>query len=139
MASRPISIKVSTAKVLSALEKALAERKKKLSDWQKAKEAYDKSLNDFHTALAVAFRDGKGKVVRVSKAWNRHDTPDNKWELTIEFPANTKAPVEPEKDFQDWAINSEIEELENTIAILKLTDEETVSANTYKGVARFIK
>lgn len=135
MASRPISIRVSTAKVLSALEKALAERKKKLSDWDKAKEAYEKSLNDFHTTLAVAFRDGKGKVVRVNKAY----TPDNKWELTIEFPANTKAPVEPKKDFQDWAINSEIEELENTIAILKLTDEETVSASTYKGVARFIK
>lgn len=139
MASRPISIKVSTAKVLSALEKALAERKKKLSDYEKAKEAYEKALNDFHASLAVAFRDGKGKVVRVGKAWNRHDEPANKWELTIEFPANLKVPVEPDKDYQNWAINSEIEELENTIAILKLTDEETVSANTYKGVARFIK
>lgn len=139
MASRPISIKVSTAKVLTALEKALAERKKKLSDWEKAKEAYDKSLNDFHTALAVAFRDGKGKVVRVGKAWSHRAEPDNKYELVIEFPANIKAPVEPEKNFADWAIQSEIEELENTIAILKLTDEETVSANTYKGVARFIK
>jgi hypothetical protein len=38
-----------------------------------------------------------------------------------------------------WSLNSDIEELENAIALLKMTDEEFVSTSTYKGVARLIK
>ena len=139
MAQKPISVKVSTKKVIDALEKALAERKKSIADNEKAKKEYDKAVTEFRDSLAEMFRSGKGKVTSVSKAHNfRYNEENNKYEITVEFPASVKSPKEPE-NLNDWSMKSDIEELENAIAVLKMTDEETINTSTYKGVARFIK
>lgn len=140
MATKTISVKVSTAKVVKALETALAERKKGIADYEKAKKEYDKALAEFRDTLADLFRSGKGKCVSTNKVHNyRYNEDSNKYELTVEFPASVKAPKEPECPYTQWQVNAEIDELENAIAILKMTDEEFVSTNTYKGVARYIK
>lgn len=137
MSNKPITIKVSTAKLLEALNKALAERKKSLQAQEKAWKDYDNAVKDFQDKLASEFRSGKGKVIRTSKAGWREE--GNKWELLIEFPASVKPPTEPEGARTDWTTKNEVEELENAIAILSLSDEEYASTSTYKGVARFIK
>jgi hypothetical protein len=139
VAQKPISVKVSTKKVIDALEKALAERKKSIADNEKAKKEYDKAVTEFRDSLAEMFRSGKGKVTSVSKSHAfRYNEENNKYEITVEFPASVKAPKEPE-NLNDWSMKSDIEELENAIAVLKMTDEETINTSTYKGVARFIK
>ena len=139
MAQKPISVKVSTKKVIDALEKALAERQKTVADNEKAKKEYEKAVTEFRDSLAEMFRSGKGKVTSVSKAHAyRYNEENNKYEITVEFPASVKAPKEPE-NLNDWVMKSDIEELENAIAVLKMTDEETINTSTYKGVARFIK
>jgi chromosome segregation ATPase len=139
VAQKPISVKVSTKKVIDALEKALAERKKSIADNEKAKKEYDKAVTEFRDSLAEMFRSGKGKVTSVSKSHAyRYNEENNKYEITVEFPASVKAPKEPE-NIHDWSMKSDIEELENAIAVLKMTDEETINTSTYKGVARFIK
>jgi hypothetical protein len=139
VAQKPISVKVSTKKVIDALEKALAERKKSIAENEKAKKEYEKSVMEFRDSLAEMFRSGKGKVTQVSKAHNfRYNEEQNRYEITVEFPASVKAPKEPE-NLNDWAMKSDIEELENAVAVLRMTDEETINTSTYKGVARFIK
>ena len=139
MAQKPISVKVSTKKVIDALSKALAERKKEVADNEKARKDHEKAVTDFRDTLAEMFRSGKGKVTSVSKAHNfRYNEEQNRYEITVEFPASVKAPKEPE-NLNDWAMKSDIEELENAVVILKMTDEETINTRTYKGVARFIK
>jgi len=139
MAQKPISVKVSTKKVIDALEKALAERKKEVAENEKARKDHEKAVSDFRDTLAEMFRSGKGKVTQVSKASSyRYNEENNKYEITVEFPASVKAPKEPE-NLNDWSMKSDIEELENAIAVLKMTDEETINTSTYKGVARFIK
>ena len=139
MAQKPISVKVSTKKVIDALEKALAERKKTVADNEKAKKEYEKAVMEFRDSLAEMFRSGKGKVTHVSKSHNfRYNEEQNRYEITVEFPASVKAPTEPE-NLNDWAMKSDIEELENAVAVLRMTDEETINTSTYKGVARFIK
>ena len=140
MAQKPISVKVSTKKVIDALSKALAERKKEVADNDKARKDHEKAVTEFRDTLAEMFRSGKGKVVQVSKAHGfRYNEEHNKYEITVEFPASVKAPKEPEISNADWSLKSDIEELENAIAVLKMTDEETINTSTYKGVARFIK
>ena len=140
MAQKPISVKVSTKKVIDALEKALAERKKEVADNEKARKDHEKAVKDFQDTLAEMFRAGKGKVTHVSKSHNfRYNEEQNKYEITVEFPASVKSPKEPEINSADWSLKSDIEELENAIAVLKMTDEETINTSTYKGVARFIK
>ena len=140
MAQKPISVKVSTKKVIDALEKALAERKKEVAENEKARKDHEKAVSDFRDTLAEMFRSGKGKVTQVSKASSyRYNEENNKYEITVEFPASVKAPKEPEISNADWSLKSDIEELENAVAVLKMTDEETINTSTYKGVARFIK
>lgn len=137
MSNKPITIKVSTAKLLEALNKALAERKKQIATTEKEWKDYDNAVKEFQASLAELFRSGKGKVTKVSKAGWRDE--GNKYELTVEFPSSVKQPTEPESHRNDWSAKAEVEELENAIAILKLSDEEYASTSTYKGVARFIK
>ena len=140
MAQKPISVKVSTKKVIDALSKALAERKKEVADNEKARKDHEKAVTEFRDTLAEMFRSGKGKVTQVNKASSyRYNEENNKYEITVEFPASVKAPKEPEISNADWSLKSDIEELENAIAVLKMTDEETINTSTYKGVARFIK
>lgn len=139
MSNKPITIKVSTAKLLEALNKALAERKKQRDTNEKEWNEYDKAVKDFRDSLGELFRSGKGKVTSVSKETNWRDESGNKYNLTVDFPTSIKAPKEPEGHRTDWSLKSEIEELENAIAILNLSDEEYASTSTYKGVARFIK
>ena len=38
----------------------------------------------------------------------------------------------------DWQYREAIEEIENAIRILKMTDEETVSTSTYNTIARYL-
>lgn len=137
---KPINVKVSTKKVIDALQKALDTREKQLADYDKATKEYAKAVVDFHNSLSEMFRAGKGKVVSVSNSNSWREPSSNKYELTIEFPASVKPPqeVEPIKR-GEWQYTQEIDELENAIAVLKMTDEETVGTNTYAGVARFIK
>jgi len=137
MSNKPITIKVPTAKLLEALNKALAERKKSLLANEKAWKDYDNAVKDFHDKLAEQFRSGKGKVARVSKAGWREE--GNKWELVVEYPSSVKPPTEPETGRTDWSTKHDVEELENAIALLSLSDDEYASTSTYKGVARFIK
>ena len=136
---KPINVKVSTKKVIDALQKALDLRRKQLADYDKAKKEYDKAVVDFQDSLSELFRAGKGKVVSVSRNNNWREPSTNKYELNIEFPASVKEPKEVEGNFHGWQHTQEIEELENAIAVLKMTDEEMVSTNTYAGVAKFIK
>lgn len=138
--TKSINVKVTTSKVITALEKALSDRQREITDYAKAKKEYDKEVAEFRDGLAELFRSGKGKVTSVSRSHNfRYNEEHNRYELVVEFPASVKAPKEPEQNHNDWAIKSDIEELENALALLKMTDEEYVSTSTYRGVARLIK
>ena len=139
MSNKPITIKVSTAKLLEALTKALNERKADLAKNEKEWKEYEQAVKDFQDSLADLFRSGKGKVTRVAPAHTWREEKGHKYELTVEFPSSVKAPKEPESSKTDWGKKAEVEELENAIAILSLSDEEYASTSTYKGVARFIK
>ena len=141
--NKPINVKVSTAKVLTALKEALDSRKKMLADAEKARQQYEKDKKDFLDQVGKLFREGKGKIVLVEPQYGyRHRLSDEdlspQYNVRVEMPKSLKMPVEPEQEHAHWSVKSEIEELENAIKILSLTDEEYVSTNTYNGVARYI-
>lgn len=131
---KPINVKVPVAKVVKALESAIASREKQLTDNEKAQKEYLKARADWEKAVVEAIRAGKGKVKSVSRTggW-RNDSP----EVSVTFDEVVKFPKEPES-VAKWQIDQELEELRNAIAILKMTDEEMVSTSTYSGVARYI-
>jgi hypothetical protein len=137
--SKPISVKIATAKVITALEARLAELEAnyKTQDENEAKfqteiDAWKKEL----FAFAIA-NVSKAENLRTNyRNWNNNLNVD--FDLTVkegEFPA------EPERKFEQihqHTYREQKDEMENAIRILKMTDEETVNTSTYNAIARYL-
>ena len=137
--SKPISVKIATPKVISALETRLAQlqadytkQDENEAKYQKKVEAWKKEIGEW----AIA-NFSKAENLRTNyRSWNKTLNVD--FDLTVnegDFPA------EPEKDFEiihQHTYREMKDEMENAIRILKMTDEETVSASTYNAIARYL-
>lgn len=135
---KSINVKIATSKVIKALEKKLAQLKidkanQKINEekFSKAQKAWNKQV----AKLALS-QIGKAEEVCANVRYNGAINVDfNLPKGTIEIPA------EPEKDFesfQEWQYREMLEEIENAIRILKMTDEEVVSTSTYNSIARYL-
>lgn len=141
MASRQkaISVKISTPKVIKALETALAKLESDYASQEANETKFQKALEKYNKEL-VAFA-----VANIKKAENFR-TNYRVWNktLNIDFDIITSdadLPKQPERDFETigkHSYNEQKEELSNAIRILKMTDEETVNTSTYNAVARYL-
>ena len=132
--AKAISVKVSTAKVIKALEdkldtgkKAITNNEKKRKDYEKVEKAWAKEVAD------LVFK-------QISKAEvNAHENWRNEVNVTIQLPAGTiKLPEKPSIDLESELAHYEVREIENAIRILKMTDEEVVNASTFNKVAQYL-
>jgi len=132
--ARAISVKVATTKVINALEtkledskKAIINNEKKRKDYEKVEKAYAKEVAD------IVFK-------QISKAEvSAHENWRNETNVTITIPSGlVKLPEKPSIDLERELGQYEITEIENAIRILKMTDEETVNASTFKQIAQYL-
>jgi hypothetical protein len=137
--SKAISVKIATPKVIKALEASLAKLESDYASqeaneakYQKAYEKYKKELIDFAIANIK-----KAENFRTNyRNWNNCLNID--FDLTV---TEKDMPAEPNKDFESIGYHTyrdQKQEMENAIRILKMTDEEVVSASTYQAVARYL-
>jgi hypothetical protein len=136
--NKPISVKVKTVKLMTALTEALASRQKQLVAHDKAEADHKKSVKEWEAKILDLIKSGKAKVTSVSNNRNWRSETDEA-QVMVTLPANLAYPKEDNNLPPVWQVKQEIEELENAIAILTMSDEEFVSTSTYKGVARLIK
>ena len=135
---KAINVKIATTKVIKALETKLAEIQKDKAN-QATNEAKFKKLEEKHNKEVA-----KLAVSAIAKATDLSAHTRYNGEIAVSFnlPAGTiELPEAPEKDFQsfhDWQYRDMIEEIENAIRILKMTDEEVVSTSTYNAIARYL-
>ena len=132
--ARSISVKVSTAKVIKALEtklsdstKAVANNEKKRKDYEKVEKAWAKEVAD------LAIKNISKAEVRANENW--------RGDISIDFrlPAGTfPLPEKPELELEQELGRWEVQEIENAIRILKMTDEEVVNATTFKTIAQYL-
>jgi hypothetical protein len=135
---KAINVKIATTKVIKALENKLAQLQKDKAN-QKVNEAKhekaQKAWNKEVAKLALA-QISKAEDLSASNRYN------GKIYVSFELPAGTiDLPDEPKKDFEsfhDWQYKEMVEEIENAIRILKMTDEEVVSTSTYNAIARYL-
>jgi hypothetical protein len=137
--ARGINIKIATVKVIKALETNLEKIKKDFAEQDVKHKKYTKVLRDWEKkALEYLIKNNKGDIykdisfyndiVNVSFKYNKSDIEKTIGEM-------------PTKDYVEkatWKYNEEVEEIENAIRLLKLTDEEFVSTSTYKSIAKYI-
>jgi hypothetical protein len=136
---KAISVKIATPKVIKALEVSLAKLEADFASqevneakYQKAYEKWKKELIDYAVTNIK-----KAENFRTSyRSWNNSLNID--FDLTV---SEKDMPKEPNKDFvvlHQHSYTEQKQEMENAIRILKMTDEETVSASTYQAVARYL-
>ena len=132
--SRALSVKVATSKVIKALEDKLDAGKKAISNNEKKRKEYEKTEKAWSKEVAdIVFK-------QISKAEvNAHENWRGETNINITVPANViKLPEKPSIDLERELGAYEIQEIENAIRILKMTDEETVNASTFKTIAQYL-
>jgi DNA repair exonuclease SbcCD ATPase subunit len=137
--SRAISVKVATPKVIKALETKLAQIKKDYAEqaqneakYEKARKAWQKEISEYAIANIK-----KAENLRTNyRSWNK--TLNIDFDVTV---SETDLPAEPTRDFvtmHQHSYNELVEEINNALNILKMTDEETVNASTMKSIAKYL-
>ena len=135
---KAISVKIATTKVIKALETKLAEIQKDKASQKSNEEKFSKTQEKYNKEVA------KLAVSAISKATDlsAHTRYNGEIQVSFSLPKGTiEIPEAPEKDFEtfhEWQYKEMIEEIENAIRILKMTDEEVVSTSTYNAIARYL-
>ena len=135
---KAISVKIATAKVIKALEGALAKLEADYKSQEANEEKHDKAMDKWKKEVA------KLAIANISKATDLCAKTRYNGEINVDFnlPKGTfDMPEQPQRDFvtmNDWVYREQKEEIENAIRILKMTDEEVVSTSTYNAVARYL-
>lgn len=139
--SRGINVKVATPKIIKALETSLAKMKKDFAEQDKKKNAYEKAKEAWEKKASKTLIENAKLADDISLGtWREQANLTLRFDLSNEKIADLigECPVQEPNTIAEWQYKEAVEEIENAIRLLKLTDEEFVSTSTYKSVAKYI-
>ena len=135
---KAIQVKIATSKVIKALETKLAQLQKDKANQKDNEERFKKAHDKWSKDVA------KLALGAIAKAEDLQANLRYNGMINVDFnlpKGCIDLPKEPEKDFDtyhDWQYKEMVEEIENAIRILKMTDEEVVSTSTYNSIAKYL-
>lgn len=136
---RTINVKIPTVKVIKALETKLAQIKADYAKQDELEDKFNKTYLKWKKDIAKWATDNfvKAQNIRTNyRSWN--STMNVDFDLVCD---SKDFPKEPERDYEcmnSHAFKDTVEEIENALRILKLTDEEVVSTSTYNSIAQYL-
>ena len=135
---RSINVKIATDKVIKALEKALVEKKSHKENYKKDKDKYDKARKTWEQGLVGLIKKGDKPVdVDVREPYYNN----NKYRITLHYEVGVSdVPECPEapNSINDWQLKEQIEEIENALRMLKMTEDEVISTSTYNNICQYL-
>lgn len=141
--SKSLSVKVQVTMLISALEKSLAERKKRYETQELEEAKFEKSVQAYNASVLKLIKAGKGEIEEASRnSWHRV-TKNNKgkvaFSVVVMLPAGA-LPNEPERPegYSEREYKRDYEAISQAVRVLKMTDQEYVNASTYKSVAEYL-
>jgi hypothetical protein len=146
MATRSIAVRIKTEKVIASLEASLEKMRKEKESEKALKEKYDKDYEAWlekvkKYALSMPKpKDTKGVTVGSTHYHLRAiATKAYTVEVRYEVPVD-KVPPRPEepKVISDWEYRDAVENIENALRLLNMTDQEEVSTGTYNKIAQYL-
>ena len=136
--SKAINVKIATTKVIKALEERLAKIHKDYANQEANEEKHKKAVEKWQKEVGKLALSAIAKADEVS-AHTRYNGEIN---VSFTLPkGSVELPAEPSKDYEvihQWQYREMVDEIENAIRILKMTDEEVVSTSTYNAIARYL-
>jgi hypothetical protein len=140
--ARSVSVKLPTSVVVEMIENKLAEIAKAEVEYPKLLSAYKKQIVSFTADLIDLVSKNKKSIVDYSDYGNQEDNisinSDYRGSVSIAVGKEIVAKIgtKPEKpsDPDTWQNRDKKEKLEKTLALLKLTSQETITSSTYNSV-----
>lgn len=129
--ARGITVKVAKTKVVKALNQKLTNNTKIVTENEKKREAYTKSMTAYAKKVAKDVLSSL-EVESVNTRWNNEVT------VTYKNPDRIELPEAPKCETESELGRYEVQEIENAIRILEMSDEEFVSASTMKQIAQYL-
>jgi hypothetical protein len=136
---KAISVKIRKEKVINALEVKLATVKANKANEKVIEGKYEKELEKWKKDLVkiATVNFAKAENVRTNyRSWN--NTLNIDFDLTL---TGEDIPKEPEREgnvMRDHEYKEIVEEIENAIRILQMSDEEVINTSTYNSIARYL-
>lgn len=149
--ARAISVKIPTSKVIEMIEGKIAEINEDIATYPARKAQFIKEREAY--AKAVVERVGKALTARGAELLANEDYDNsvrvnqnyqNRVELTIgkEILAGLEKPVEPTdpepKGYYGRIYTTKREELEKTLRLLRMTEQETITSSAYNSVLELL-
>lgn len=137
-----LNVKVRVEVLISHLEKAIAEREKRYAEQEKEQAKYEKEMLAYNAQIVKLVKSGKATVEEACLNHYHHYKQEKKRgyiNATLSLP-KTLVPTEPQRpeNYYEHQYKHECDEIRQAIRVLKLTDDEFVSASTYASVAKYL-
>jgi hypothetical protein len=140
--ARAVSVKIPTAKVIEMIENKLAEMNKAVKEYPALLNAYNKANKDYTKSAIELVNKNANKAVSYQEFdWTSDQisvSSDYRGSITLAIGRvlSAKLGEKPEKpeDPTNWTFKQNLEQLEKTLKLLRMTEQESVSASTYNSV-----
>jgi hypothetical protein len=139
MATKAITVKVPTAKVITALQAKLEKIELDFTSQESNDAKYQTAMEAWRKEI------GKWAIDRFSKAsnirtnyreWNKTLNVD--FDITVDEKEFPKEPVREHEIIRLHEYKEMVEDITNALSILRMTEEEVVNASTMKSIARYL-
>lgn len=142
MASRSIAVRIKTEKVIASLEASLDKMREDKENEKDKEEKYNKDYSAWQSAVKkVALDMPKPKDTSKATLGVRYGGTNKPYEVQfiVEVPAD-KVPPRPEAPttMHEWEYREAIENIENALRLLRMTDQEEISTGTYSKIAKYL-
>lgn len=128
-----MNVRVPTNKVIDLLEKKLADS----ADYRKKLGEFYEATVKWETDVAKALMAASSKVtpIEVSSRESYHGPTVIEIKFNVPEKLLEKRPVRPDGMY---LCERESDQIKNALSILRLTDDETVSASTFKSISKYL-
>ena len=141
--ARALSVKVPTADIIALLENKIAEIKTAIADYPRAKAQHKEDVKSYKKtllALAIEKLTNEPELLFDEDALDISTSYRNDVQITLdktlfELPEAPQQPEDPSvKSWNRNVYTNKLEQLEKSLAVLRMTRQEEVSASTYNSV-----
>lgn len=138
---KAISVKVPTAKVIKALEDALVVREQRFANNEKSEAEYQKAQAKYKDDMMKLVKSSKATVTDATHFSHYHTRNNAEQEIsvTIKVPKEL-VPAEPQRGecYLEWEYKRDVEEINNALRLLRMTDDQYVNASTMAKVSQYL-
>lgn len=143
--ARNIAVRIKTEKVIEALETSLETMRKdketetaRKDKYAKDLEAWEKKVKEYALKMPKP-KDTKDAHFASHAYYLRGNDDAIAVQFTVAVPKD-KVPTRPEapETMADWEYREAVENIENALRLLRMTDQEEVSTGTYNKIAKYL-